>query len=209
MFVHRSGISYTLYLQNNYYAQQTLKNREEIDKSGGNWAQSGDMDKGLDDYLSKIIDAIPELKEAEKKGIGIGVVILPESSSDALKQSVSAATDQMIADGTDPDILKDVLGIVKDTFSCDIENNNGYALIKNLTSTADSNDLNNMLENFKNAYGTDKTLSEALSKFADYLNEIWEHLNKQAGNNDAGSIFTSEGKLSPEEKKGRFFNASV
>jgi hypothetical protein len=34
-------------------------------------------------------------------------------------------------------------------------------------------------------------------------------LNKQAGNNDAGSIFTSEGKLSPEEKKGRFFNASV
>jgi len=209
MFVHRSGISYTLYLQNNYYAQQTLKNREEIDKSGGNWAQSGDMDKGLDDYLSKIIDAIPELKEAEKKGIGIGVVILPESSSDVLKQSVSAATDQMIADGTDPDILKDVLGIVKDTFSCDIENNNGYALIKNLTSTADSNDLNNMLENFKNAYGTDKTLSEALSKFADYLNEIWEHLNKQAGNNDAGSIFTSEGKLSPEEKKGRFFNASV
>lgn len=65
------------------------------------------------------------------------------------------------------------------------------------------------MENFKNAYGTDKALSEALSKFADYLNEIWEHLNKQAGNNDAGSIFTSEGKLSPEEKKGRFFSASV
>jgi hypothetical protein len=207
MYVHQSGIGYTVYLQNNYYAQKNHTDTQAL--LSGNWAQSGELDKGLDDYLNKIVDAIPELKASQEAGIGVGFVILPESMSSDLKQSVSTATDQMIKDGTDPDILKGVLGIVKDTFSCDIEHHNGYALIKNFTSTADSNDLNNMLENFKNAYGTDKALSEALSKFADYLNDIWEHLNKQAGNNDVGSIFTSEGKLSPEEKKGRFFSASV
>lgn len=207
MYVHQSGIGYTVYLQNNYYAQKNYTDTQAL--LSGNWAQSGELDKGLDDYLNKIVDAIPELKASQEAGIGVGFVILPESMSSDLKQSVSTATDQMIKDGTDPDILKGILGIVKDTFSCDIEHHNGYALIKNFTSTADSNDLNNMLENFKNAYGTDKALREALSKFADYLNEIWEHLNKQAGNNDVGSIFTSEGKLSPEEKKGRFFNASV
>lgn len=98
---------------------------------------------------------------------------------------------------------------MKDTFSLEYENHPGYCSVRNYESSVDTSSLNHLMENFKNAYGTDKALSEALSKFADYLNEIWEHLNKQAGNNDAGSIFTSEGKLSPEEKKGRFFSASV
>ncbi|MGD9655430.1 MAG: hypothetical protein AB7U44_09560 [Sulfuricurvum sp.] len=209
MFVHKSGTSFTVYVQNNQYAQQTLKNREEIDKSGGSWAQSGELDKGLDDYLNKIVDAIPELKASQEAGIGVGFVILPESASDGLKQGVSLATDKMIKDGTNPDILKSVLGIVKDTFSCDIENNNGYALIKNDTSSADMNDLNNVMEKIKNVYGNDKVLSESLSKFADYLNEIWGHLNKQAGNNDAGSIFTSSGSISYEEKKGQFLNTYI
>jgi len=206
MYTHQTGSFYTLYLQNDYYAQKNYADTQAI--LSGNEA-SLTLDKGLDDYLNKIIDAIPELKAADQQGIGIGVVILPESASNDLKQSVSGATDQMIKDGTDPDILKGVLGIVKGEWSGDVEMHNGYALSKNDTFSYDINALNGVLEKVKNAYGTDKTLSEALSKFADYLNEIWEHLNKQAGNNDAGSIFTSEGKLSPEEKKGRFFSASV
>ncbi|MDD3598078.1 hypothetical protein [Sulfuricurvum sp.] len=32
---------------------------------------------------------------------------------------------------------------------------------------------------------------------------------KDAGNNNAGSIFTSSGKLSSEEKKGQFLNTSA
>jgi len=206
MYTHQTGSFYTIYLQNDYYAQKNYVDTQAI--LSGNEA-SLTLDKGLDDYLKKIIEAIPELKAADQQGIGIGVVILPESASNDLKQSVSGATDQMIKDGTDPDILKGVLGVVKGEWSGDVEMHDGYALSKNDTFSYDINALNGVLEKVKNAYGTDKALSEALSKFADYLNEIWEHLNKQAGNNDAGSIFTSEGKLSPEEKKGRFFNASV
>lgn len=206
MYTHQTGSFYTIYLQNDYYAQKNYVDTQAI--LSGNEA-SLTLDKGLDDYLKKIIEAIPELKAADQQGIGIGVVILPESASNDLKQSVSGATDQMIKDGTDPDILKGVLGVVKGEWSGDVEMHDGYALSKNDTFSYDINALNGVLEKVKNAYGTDKALSEALSKFADYLNEIWEHLNKQAGNNDVGSIFTSEGKLSPEEKKGRFFNASV
>lgn len=209
MFVHKSGTSYTVYLQNNKYANQTLEDRAAIAKDGENWVPSGDLDKSLDDYLNKIVDAIPELKASQEAGIGVGFVILPESASDSFKQGVSIATDKMIKDGTNPDILKSVLGIVKDTFSYDIENKNGYALIKNDTSSVDMNDLNNVMEKIKNAYGNDKVLSESLSKFADYLNEIWGHLNKQAGNNNAGSIFTPSGSISYEEKKGQFLNTYI
>ncbi len=206
MYTHQTGSFYTIYLQNDYYAQKNYVDTQAI--LSGNEA-SLTLDKGLDDYLKKIIEAIPELKAADQQGIGIGVVILPESASNDLKQSVSGATDQMIKDGTDPDILKGVLGVVKGEWSGDVEMHDGYALSKNDTFSYDINALNGVLEKVKNAYGTDKALSEALSKFADYLNDIWEHLNKQAGNNDVGSIFTSDGKLSSEEKKGRFFNASV
>lgn len=209
MYTHQTGSFYTLYLQNDYYAQEILKNRDAIDKSGGNWASSEPIDKGFNDYLDKIIDLIPELKEAEQKGIGIGVEILPESASADLKQGVSLATDKMIKDGTDPDILKAVLGVVKGTWSGDVEMHNGYALSKNDTFSYDTDALDNVMQKFKNAYGTDKSLSEALAKFADYLNEIWGHLNKDAGNNNAGSIFTPSGKLSSEEKKGQFLNTSA
>ncbi|MDD5373493.1 MAG: hypothetical protein PHO62_08715 [Sulfurimonas sp.] len=209
MYTHQTGSFYTLYLQNDYYAQKTLENRAAIDKSGGNWALSEPFDKGLDDYLSKIIELIPELKEAEQKGIGIGVEILPESASADLKQGVSLATDKMIKDGTDPDILKSVLGFVKGEWSGDVEMHDGYALSKNDTFSYDTAALKNVMEKFKDAYGTDTALSEAMAKFADYLNEIWGFLNKDAGNNNAGSIFTSLGQLSSEEKKGQFLNTSA
>jgi len=115
----------------------------------------------------------------------------------------------MIKDGTDPDILKAVLGVVKGEWSGDVEMHNGYALSKNDTFSYDTNALKNLMENFKNTYGTNKTLSEAMAKFADYLNDIWEHLNKDTGYSESGSIFTSSGKLSSDEKKGQFLNTSA
>lgn len=210
MYLTQSGTGYTIYLQNNYHAQETLKNRDAIDKSGGNWASTEPIDKGFNDYLNKIIDSIPELKASQEAGIGIGVVILPESASSDLKQSVSFATDKMVQDGTNPEILKGILGIVKDTFSLEYENHLGYTSVKNYQHSVDMKSLNNVMDKFKDTYGTDnKPLSEALAKFADYLNEIWGHLNKDAGNNNAGSIFTPSGKLSSEEKKGQLLNTSA
>jgi hypothetical protein len=201
MYTQQTGSFYTFFLQNDYYAQKNLSDTQAI--SSGKKASLA-LDKGLDDYLNKIIDNIPELKEAKQKGIGIGVVILPESASDDLKQSVSLATNKMIQDGISPNILKGVLGVIKGEWSGNVEIHDGYALSKNDTFSYDTNALNNIMDKINNAYGMDKPLSEALAEFADYLNEIWGHLNKDAGNNNAGSIFTTSGKLSSEEKKGSF-----
>jgi hypothetical protein len=206
MYLTQSGTGYTVYLQNNYYAQKNIDDTQAI--LSGNEA-SLTLDKELDDYLNKIVDSIPELKASQEAGIGVGFVILPESASSDLKQSVSFATDKMLQTGTNPEILKGVLGIVKDTFSLEYENHIGYTSVKNYQHSVDMNSLNNTMEKFKDAYGTDTALSEAMAKFADYLNEIWGFLNKDAGNNNAGSIFTHSGKLSSEEKKGQFLNTSA
>ncbi len=205
MYIHQSGTSYTVYLQNNKYAQQTLENREEITSSSGNRAQSGELDKGLDDYLNKIVNAIPELKASQEAGIGVGFVILPEGSSDNLKQSVSLATDRMIKNGADTNILKGILGVVREAFSYDIENNNGYSTIKNDTSSTNINDINSVMDKIKDTYETDKQLCESLSKFSGYLNEIWNHLNDQTGDVNKSSIFA----LSQDEIKGVYLNTSV
>jgi hypothetical protein len=206
MYLTQSGTGYTVYLQNNYYAQKNLDDTQAI--LSGNEA-SLTLDKELDDYLNKIVDSIPELKASQEAGIGVGFVILPESASADLKQSISFATDKMVQTGTNPEILKGILGIVKDTFSLEYENHMGYTSVKNYQHSVDMNSLNNIMDKFKDSYGTDTALSEAMAKFADYLNEIWGFLNKDAGNNNAGSIFTSLGQLSSEEKKGQFLNTSA
>ena len=62
MYVHESSVGYTLYIQNNTYANQVLEEREAevsgtiIDKP---------YDSSLHDYLEKVIASIPELKEYE------------------------------------------------------------------------------------------------------------------------------------------------
>jgi hypothetical protein len=206
MYLTQSGTGYTVYLQNNYYAQKNLDDTQAI--LSGNEA-SLTLDKELDDYLNKIVDSIPELKASQEAGIGVGFVILPESASADLKQSISFATDKMVQTGTNPEILKGILGIVKDTFSLEYENHMGYTSVKNYQHSVDMNSLNNIMDKFKDSYGTDTALSEAMAKFADYLNEVWGFLNKDAGNNNAGSIFTSLGQLSSEEKKGQFLNTSA
>ncbi|MDD4884440.1 hypothetical protein, partial [Sulfuricurvum sp.] len=74
MYVHESGVGYTLYIQNNKYANQVL---EERDAEASGKIIDKPYDSSLDDYLNKVIDSIPELKEYEANGGGIGVVILP------------------------------------------------------------------------------------------------------------------------------------
>lgn len=101
------------------------------------------------------------------------------------------------------------MGVIKAEWLGNVEIHDGYALSKNDTFSYDTNALNNNMDKINNAYGMDKPSSEALAKFADYLNEIWGHLNKDAGNNNAGSIFTTSGKLSSEEKKGQLLNTSA
>lgn len=206
MYLSQSGTSYTVYLQNDYYAQRTLSDREALKTDNG---ASLSFDKGLDDYLNKIIDSIPELKASQESGIGVGFIILPESAPSDLKDAVSVATNKMVQNQTEPDILKGVLGIVKDNFSLEYENRSGYTSIKNDTHSFDMSSLNSLLNNFKDTYGSNKPLSDALGKFADYLNEIWSVTNKQAGNTNIGSIFSANGQSLPDTKKGQFLNTAV
>ena len=53
MYVHESGVGYTLYIQNNQYANQTLKERKALEQ--GKEFLNESYDSGLNDYLNKII----------------------------------------------------------------------------------------------------------------------------------------------------------
>ena len=173
MFVHESGVGYTLYIQNDRYAT--------IDRKVGAGTASEEETKSLNDYLKKIEDNIPELKAAKESGtIGIGVYILPSASS-TVQTSIDKTTQKMLDEGTDETILKDVLGIVKDNYSMDIEYGaNGVAHIKNLDISYDMDALNNVLSKFEAIYGANGELVAGLGKFKDYVNEAFKMLKDQA-----------------------------
>lgn len=176
MYVHESGVGYTLYIQNNKYANQVLEDRE-AEVSGK--VVDKPYDSSLDDYLNKVIDSIPELKEYKANGGGVGVVILPESTSPILKNAVTETTNKMIDEGTDENILKGVLGIVKFNYSGDVEHGNGIARSKNDTFDFDLKAANDVLSKFQDIYASNSELSSGLGKFSEYLNEIYTMMKKE------------------------------
>jgi hypothetical protein len=181
MYVHESGMGYTLYIQNNKYANQVLEEREAeasgkiIDKP---------YNSSLDDYLNKVIENIPELKEYKANGGGIGVIILPENTSSTLQNAVTETTNKMLDEGTDENILKGVLGIVKDNYSYDIEygKNDKYTdmHLKNESWNYDLKAANDVLSKFQDIYASNGELSSGLGKFSEYLNEIYNIMKKEA-----------------------------
>ena len=177
MYVHESGVGYTLYIQNDKYANQVL---EERDAEASGTITDKSYISSLDDYLNKVIDSIPELKEFKENGGGIGVVILPESASSTLKDAVSQTADKMLNEGTDENILKGVLGIIKFNYSGDVEYGNGVATSKNDVFTYDLESVNNILSKFKDIYASNGALSAGLGKFSQYLGEIYDMLQKEA-----------------------------
>ena len=191
MYVHESGVGYTLYIQNDTYANQVLEERE-AEASGT--ISDKPYDSSLHDYLEKVIASIPELKEYEANGGGIGVVILPESASSTLKDAVSQTTDKMLEEGTDENILKGVLGIVKFNYSADVEYGNGVATSKNDVFTYDLESVNHVLNKFKDIYASNGALSAGLGKFSEYLNEIYDMLQKEATPTSEAKTTTSDTK---------------
>ena len=191
MYVHESGVGYWLYIQNDKYANQVLEEREAevsgtiIDKP---------YDSSLHDYLEKVIASIPELKEYEANGGGIGVVILPESASSTLKDAVSQTTDKMLNEGEDENILKGVLGIIKFNYSGDVEYGNGIATSKNDVFTYDLESVNNILNKFKDIYASNGALSAGLGKFSEYLSEIYAMLQKEANPTSEAKTLTNDTK---------------
>lgn len=184
MYVHESGVGYTLYIQNDRYAT--------IDRKVGAGTASEEETKSLNDYLKKIEDNIPELKAAKESGtIGIGVYILP-SASPTVQTAIDKTTEKMLDEGTDETILKDVLGIVKDTYSRDVEyGTNGVSHSKNDIVTYDMAALNNVLSKFEAIYGANGELVAGLGKFKDYVNEAYKMLKDQANPSNDTETSTS------------------
>lgn len=191
MYVHESGVGYWLYIQNDKYANQVLEDRE-AEASGT--VVDKPYDSSLHDYLEKVIASIPELKEYEANGGGIGVVILPESASSTLKESVSRTSDKMLDEGTDENILKGVLGIIKYNYSGDVEYGDGVATSKNDVFTYDLESVNNVLNKFKDIYASNGALSAGLGRFSEYLSEIYAMLQKEATPTSEAKTTTSETK---------------
>lgn len=172
MYVHESGVGYTLYIQNDKYAK--------INQKEGLGTATEEEVKSLNDYLAKIEENIPELKAAKESGtIGIGVFILPSGTA-TLQTAVEQTTQKMLDEGTDETILKDVLGIVKDNYSMDIEYGAGIAHIKNDTVNYDMDALNAVLDKFKAIYTANGELSDGLGTFQAYVNDVYSILQKEA-----------------------------
>jgi len=213
MFVNQSGTGYMVYVKNDFYANKILK-ANEAESNGDKDFKLVDQD--FRDYFDKIVDSIPELRDAEAAGIGIGFMILPETASNDLKQTVSMATNKMIEDNTDPDILKAVLGVIKESYTASVEQNDSSQIMKNIDSTYetvygtyDNESLTKLYEKFSLTYDSSPELSEAINKFTNYLTEIFDLIHGAENGQNTESIFSASGEVNFNEKKGQIFNTSV
>ncbi len=181
MYIHESGVNYTLYLQNDKFANEFINEHSLfIGIAGENYAQDT-ASSDLGSYLKKVVDSVPELKAAMDTGsASLTVFILPESTSSVVKDAVSQTTDKMLDEGTDETILKSILGIVKDNYSFDIEYGPAVSHIKNDTVNYDMDALNTVLSKFKDIYSSNTELANGLGKFSQYVNEIYDFLKHEA-----------------------------
>jgi len=181
MYVHSSGVNYSLYLQNDRFANECLKENYIFSYYAGENFVKETASSDLGDYLRKVVDSIPELKAAMETGeVGLSVFILPESTSSVVKDAVDQTTQKMLDEGTDENVLKGVLGIVKENYSFDIEYGLTVSHIKNDTSSYDMEALNGVLSKFKDIYKSNTELSNGLDKFSRYVNEIYDILQHEA-----------------------------
>ena len=161
MSTNVSGVGYTIFIQSDYYANRNLEIANAM-QSGEEWSSDTDLEA----YIEKVKESIPELKAADDAGLAIDVVILPETASSTLKDAVNQTTQKMIDDGTDEDVLKSVLGIVKYNYSSTIDfGSSGVANFTNSSLTYDKDQLSNILNVFKDIYSSNGELSAGLSQF--------------------------------------------
>lgn len=181
MYVHRSGVDYSLFIQNDRFANECLKDNSIFSYMAGENYVKETATSDLGSYLRKVVDSIPELKAAMETGeVGLAVFILPESTSSVVKDAVNQTTQKMLDEGTDENVLKGVLGIVKENYAFDIEYGPAVSHVKNDTSSYDMEALNTVLSKFKDIYSANKDLANGLDKFSRYVNEIYDLVQHEA-----------------------------
>ena len=142
MQVNKNGTMYDIYVKNDYFYKKAYSDGEDK------------LDLSIDDYMRKVQDSIPELKNVS---IGdISIHILPENGSDKSSSSTDDAKD-------------DIIGVVssKYSYSGDETMHGGTLESKNaeFNISYDKSSIQNLLDKIRFIYSTDKELSQKVDEY--------------------------------------------
>lgn len=152
MQINKHGTMYDVYVKNDYFYNK-------------GYSQSGsELDLSIDDYMRKIQNAIPELKDVSISDVSVH--ILPEGAAD----KNSSLTDE---------VADDIIGVVssKYSYSADEKQQAGTLELENLnfSITYDKSSIQNLLDKLRFVYKNDENLSNKIDKYSNPYNFLGQY----------------------------------
>jgi len=152
MQINKHGTMYDVYVKNDYFYNK-------------GYSQSGnELDLSVDDYMRKIQNAIPELKDVSISDVSVH--ILPEGAAD----KNSSLTDE---------VADDIIGVVssKYSYSADEKQQAGTLELENLnfSITYDKSSIQNLLDKLRFVYKNDENLSHKIDKYSNPYNFLGQY----------------------------------
>ena len=152
MQINKHGTMYDVYVKNDYFYNK-------------GYSQSGnELDLSVDDYMRKIQNAIPELKDVSISDVSVH--ILPEGVAD----KNSSLTDE---------VADDIIGVVssKYSYSADEKQQAGTLELENLnfSVTYDKSSIQNLLDKLRFVYKNDENLSHKIDKYSNPYNFLGQY----------------------------------
>jgi hypothetical protein len=152
MQINKHGTMYDVYVKNDYFYNK-------------GYSQSGnELDLSVDDYMRKIQNAIPELKDVSISDVSIH--ILPEGATN----KNSSLTDE---------VADDIIGVVssKYSYSADEKQQAGTLELENLnfSVTYDKSSIQNLLDKLRFVYKNDENLSHKIDKYSNPYNFLGQY----------------------------------
>ena len=152
MQINKHGTMYDVYVKNDYFYNK-------------GYSQSGnELDLSVDDYMRKIQNAIPELRDVSISDVSIH--ILPEGATN----KNSSLTDE---------VADDIIGVVssKYSYSADEKQQAGTLELENLnfSVTYDKSSIQNLLDKLRFVYKNDENLSHKIDKYSNPYNFLGQY----------------------------------
>ena len=152
MQINKHGTMYDVYVKNDYFYNK-------------GYSQSGsELDLSIDDYMRKIQNAIPELKDVSISDVSIH--ILPEGATN----KNSSLTDE---------VADDIIGVVssKYSYSADEKQQAGTLELENLnfSITYDKSSIQNLLDKLRFVYKNDENLSNKIDRYSNPYNFLGQY----------------------------------
>ena len=152
MQINKHGTMYDVYVKNDYFYNK-------------GYSQSGnELDLSVDDYMRKIQNAIPELRDVSISDVSIH--ILPEGATN----KNSSLTDE---------VADDIIGVVssKYSYSADEKQQAGTLELENLnfSITYDKSSIQNLLDKLRFVYKNDENLSHKIDKYSNPYNFLGQY----------------------------------